>query len=157
MFRLPAMEEQSLQERFFKAGRCFGCGPANPRGLHLNSFPIDELRLKAIWTPQEHHEAFPGILNGGIIGTLLDCHSTWTAWWSLFQRDGNEEPMALTAEYSVSLLRPTPLDRPVRLTTTAVDLGERRARVTGVLEVDGVEHATSSGTFIRPRETFPLH
>lgn len=151
------MEEQSLQQRFFNAGRCFGCGPANPRGLQLKSFAVDELTLEATWTPQEHHEAFPGILNGGIIGTLLDCHSTWTAWWSLFQRDGNEEPMALTAEYTVRLLRPTPLDRPLRLIARAAELGERRARVTGVLEVDGIEHATSSGLFIRPKESFQLH
>jgi acyl-coenzyme A thioesterase PaaI-like protein len=151
------MEQLSLQDRLFAQGRCFGCGPANAQGLQLKSLAIDELTLEASWIAQEHHEAFPGVLNGGIIGTLLDCHSTWAAWWALFQRDGNEAPFALTAEYTVRLLRPTPIDRPLRLTARAVDLGTRRAEVTGVLEVDGLEHATSSGTFIRPKEVFPLH
>jgi acyl-coenzyme A thioesterase PaaI-like protein len=151
------MNERSLQDRFLPNGRCFGCGPANPLGLQIKSFAVDERTLEATWIPQGHHEAFPGILNGGIIGTLLDCHSTWAAWWSLSRRDGNEDLFPLTAEYSIKLLRPTPLDRPLTLTARAVDLGERRAEVAGVLGVDGIEHATSTGTFIRPRKPFPLH
>ena len=29
----------SLQERDAPLGQCFGCGPANPDGLHIRSFP----------------------------------------------------------------------------------------------------------------------
>ena len=151
------MEERSLQERFLPEGRCFGCGPRNPLGLRLKSFEKDERTVEAVWTPRVEHEAFPGVLNGGIIGTLLDCHSLWSAWWSLFQRDGQKEPWLLTAEYSIKLLRPTPLDRPVTLVATSTELGERGASVAGSLTVDGLECATSTGTFIRARKAFALH
>ena len=61
--------------------------PANERGLHVRSFPADTAdadgagEVVCDWTPAAHHEAFPGVLNGGIIGTLMDCHSNWTAAW----------------------------------------------------------------------------
>jgi hypothetical protein len=33
------MPEQSLQEKYAPGNACFGCGPANPDGLHIRSFP----------------------------------------------------------------------------------------------------------------------
>jgi hypothetical protein len=69
----------SLQERYAPSLRCFGCGPANPEGLHVRSFVGGDGVLVATWRAGPHHEAFPGVLNGGIIGTLLDCHCNWAA------------------------------------------------------------------------------
>ena len=77
-----AAHDTSLQERFAPENRCFGCGPANPRGLRLRSFPASDdpnADVVMTWTPENYHEAFEGMLNGGIIGTLLDCHGNWTA------------------------------------------------------------------------------
>ena len=44
----------SLQERYAPQGRCFGCGPANPDGLHIRSFPSaeDPATVVAEWTPE---------------------------------------------------------------------------------------------------------
>jgi hypothetical protein len=69
---------KSLQETYAPANECFGCGPANPKGLQIRSFEQGD-EVVAEWTPQKHHEAFPGVLNGGIIGALLDCHCNWAA------------------------------------------------------------------------------
>jgi acyl-coenzyme A thioesterase PaaI-like protein len=151
------MDRPSLQERFFPEGRCYGCGPANEAGLRLKTYDVDETTVEASWMPEPHHLAFPGILNGGIIGTLLDCHSTIGSWWAFF----NETPEAehfqtLTAEYTIKLLKPTPVDRPLYLTANVVDLTDRRATMEGSLSVDGEETATSTGIFIRPREPFAL-
>ena len=66
----------SVQERYAPENACFGCGPANPKGLRIRSFEDGDV-LRAEWTPQGHHEAFEGMLNGGIIGALMDCHSNW--------------------------------------------------------------------------------
>ena len=60
------MDGPSLQERYAPENACFGCGPANPQGLHVRTF-VEGDECVAEWTPQPHHEAFPGILNGGII------------------------------------------------------------------------------------------
>ncbi|HXS02169.1 MAG TPA: hypothetical protein VN724_16455, partial [Pyrinomonadaceae bacterium] len=64
---------QSIQETFAPSLACFGCGPANPKGLHVRSFP-DGDEVVAEWQPAPEYEAYNGMLNGGIIGTLLDCH-----------------------------------------------------------------------------------
>jgi hypothetical protein len=71
-------QSQSLQEQYAPANACWGCGPANPEGLRIRSFPKGD-EVVAVWKPEPKYEAFPGVLNGGIIGTLLDCHCNWTA------------------------------------------------------------------------------
>jgi hypothetical protein len=68
------MARQSVQDRYAPDNHCFGCGPANPKGLGIKSFETENGELVAEWTPEiPTHEAFDGMLNGGIIGALLDC------------------------------------------------------------------------------------
>ena len=63
--------------------------------------------MVAEWTPEMKYEAFPGVLNGGIIGTLLDCHCNWTAAWHLMNKAGADyPPCTVTADYAIKLLRP---------------------------------------------------
>src|SRR5262249_53675742 len=83
--------QQSLQHRFAPANRCFGCGPSNEKGLRLKSFPQGD-ECVCEWRPEKHHEAFEGMLNGGICGALLDCHSNWTAAWHLMNANGLATP-----------------------------------------------------------------
>ncbi len=72
---------------------CFGCGPANPAGLRIRSFEEGDAGV-ARWRPGPHHHAFPGTLNGGIVGALLDCHSNWAATTALMRAAGAETPPA---------------------------------------------------------------
>jgi hypothetical protein len=60
-------EARSVQERYAPQNRCFGCGPANPKGLRIRSFE-NAGGLRAEWTPEAHHEAWEGAVNGGILG-----------------------------------------------------------------------------------------
>jgi acyl-coenzyme A thioesterase PaaI-like protein len=120
------MRQESLQDRYFSSGTCFGCGPANPKGLRIKSLVRGE-EVVAHWEAESHHEAFPGMLSGGIIGTLLDCHSNWTAAHHLMLRAGEEHPpCTVTAEFHVKLLRPTPSgEGPISLRARAVELSDR--------------------------------
>src|SRR5688500_17766457 len=100
---------QSLQEQYAPNNQCFGCGPANDKGLRLKSHPEGD-ELVAEFRPEPHHQAFAGVLNGGICGALLDCHSNWTAAYHLMKRDGlDSPPCTVTADFHVKLRRPTPL------------------------------------------------
>ena len=85
------MSDPSLQERYAPQSICFGCGPANEKGLRIRSF-LDGGEVVMDWTPSPEHQAFPGMLNGGIIGALLDCHSNWAAAYHLMRRTGAERP-----------------------------------------------------------------
>jgi len=104
-----------IQEQYAPHNACFGCGPANKKGLGIRSFVQDD-KLVAEWTAEKHHEAFPGMLNGGIIGSLLDCHCNWTAAWHLMIINKvDTPPCTVTADYTIKLLRPTPTDGMISL------------------------------------------
>lgn len=150
-------DEPSLQERFAPDTICFGCGPANPQGLHVRSHATADGAV-ADWTPGPHHAAFPGVLNGGIIGTLLDCHSNWTAAHHLMRRRAAKRPPpTVTADYAVRLLRPTPTDGSVRLHARVVESTDDRATVEATLEAGGVVTATCRGTFVAVRRGHPAY
>ena len=97
---------QSLQDHYAPNNSCFGCGPANPDGLGIKSF-VDGDEIVCTWQPQTMHQAFPGVLNGGIIGALLDCHCNWAAAYHQMLAQGVAvPPCTVTAEYSIKLRRP---------------------------------------------------
>ena len=151
------MDGPSLQERYAPGNACFGCGPANPQGLHVRSF-IDGDECVAEWSPQPHHEAFPGILNGGIIGTLLDCHANWAAAWHLMQKRGAKTPpCTVTADYAVKFLHPTPSSAPVKLRARVVESSENSAVVRATLESGGKVCDTCRGTFVAVKPGHPAY
>lgn len=146
-----------LQERYAPDNACFGCGPANANGLRVRSF-LEGDELVAEWKPEPHHEAFPGVLNGGIIGTLLDCHCNWMAAWHLMQRAGADRPpCTVTADYAITMKRPTPTGGPVRLRASVVEATDDRAVVAGTLEGGGRICATCRGTFVAVRPGHPAY
>jgi acyl-coenzyme A thioesterase PaaI-like protein len=147
----------SLQERFSPNSPCFGCGPANAQGLHVRSFPEGD-EVVADWTPQPHHEAFPGMLNGGIIGALLDCHCNWAAAYHLMRQSAAEAPpCTVTADYAIKLLRPTPSGAPVHLRAHVVESKADRATVEGTLLSGGKVCATCRGTFVAVKPGHPAY
>lgn len=151
------MNEKSLQEQFAPANACFGCGPANERGLRIRSFARGT-EVWAEWQPEPYHEAFPGVLNGGIIGTLLDCHSNWTAAWHLMNRlHAPAPPCTVTADYSIKLLRPTPTDEKLTLTARVVEATDDRALVEAQLIAKGKVCATCRGTFVAVKPGHPAY
>lgn len=151
------MTPLSLQENYSPASICFGCGPANPKGLHLCSFVRGD-EVVATWKPSPHHAAFPGVLNGGIIGSLLDCHCNWTAAHQLMVHNGLEKPpCTVTADYAIRLLRPTPMDAAVELSARVVEASHDRATVEGTLSSGGKPRATCRGTFVAVRPGHPAY
>lgn len=147
--------DQSLQEKYAPNNSCWGCGPANAEGLRIRSFPKGD-ELVAEWKPEQKYEAFPGVLNGGIIGTLLDCHCNWTAAWHLMKKTGADHlPCTVTANYAIKLLRPTPTSGSVFLSAKVIESTEDRATVEGSLSVGGKICATCRGTFVAVKEGHP--
>jgi acyl-coenzyme A thioesterase PaaI-like protein len=147
---------QSLQDQYAPASRCFGCGPANDKGLRIKS-RVEGDEVVAEFTPEEHHEAFPNMLNGGIIGALLDCHSNWSAAYHLMTRHGQDKPpCTVTADFHVKLRRPTPLELVV-LRARIVEATDDRCVVEATLESAGKVTATCRGTFVAVKEGHPAY
>ena len=155
---------KSLQETYSPNGICFGCGPKNEKGLKIKSYAepgSDE--VIAEHSPESYQEAFPGMLNGGIIGALLDCHSNWTAAYVLMKKMGvSEPPCTVTADFHVKLRAPTPSNQKVRLKAKAVEAKEDRAKIEAQLftvEPDQSEKltATCTGTFVAVKPGHPAY
>jgi acyl-coenzyme A thioesterase PaaI-like protein len=148
---------QSLQEQYAPNNRCFGCGPMNDKGLRIRSF-VEGDEVKCTWRPESHHLAFDNMLNGGICGALLDCHSNWAAAYYLMKRLGQDAPpCTVTAEFDVKLLAPTPMDAPIELSAKVVDGSDRKAVVEATLSVNGKVTATCRGTFVAVKEGHPAY
>ena len=148
---------KSIQETYAPNLACFGCGPANEKGLHIRSFPQNG-EVVATWHAEAHHEAFPGMLNGGIIGALLDCHSNWTAAYFLMKRDGADHaPCTVTAEFHVKLLRPTPSNATIYLKARVVESSDDRATVEAELIANGKVCDTCRGVFVAVKEGHPAY
>jgi acyl-coenzyme A thioesterase PaaI-like protein len=149
--------ELCLQEQYAPHNTCFGCGPSNSKGLRVRSFVQGE-KIIADWAPEAHHEAFPGVLNGGIIGALLDCHSNWTAAWYLMKLAGEDHPpCTVTADYAIKLHRPTPTQGSIHLTARIVESKKDRAVVEAELTAEGKVCATCRGTFVAVKPGHPAY
>ena len=151
------MSEPSLQERYAPQSICFGCGPANEKGLRIRSF-LDGGEVVMDWTPSPEHQAFPGMVNGGIIGALLDCHMNWTAAHHLMVRAVlDTPPVTVTAEFSVQLKRPTPSGQPVHLRARVMESSADRAVVEATLSSADAVCATGRGTFVAVKPGHPAY
>ncbi|KXZ44480.1 hypothetical protein GPECTOR_67g320 [Gonium pectorale] len=120
------------QEAYHPESLCFGCGPAHPDGLRLESrrMPGGGLgRLEGRARVSSKYIAFPGIINGGVVSTLLDCHGNWAAAIALMDKGClPRPPLTLTASMEVRYLEPTPPDTDLIL----------RSRVLSIRDAPGV-------------------
>ncbi len=147
----------SLQDEFAPNNRCFGCGPKNDKGLRIKSF-VDSDRVVAHFTPESHHLAFEGMLNGGICGTLLDCHSNWCAAYHIMKkRNESAPPCTVTAEFSVKLLKPTPMNAVLTLEASPIEVTEKKAIIDACIKANGDVTATCRGVFVAVREGHPAY
>ena len=148
---------EGVQRTYAPSSICYGCGPANPHGLRINSYR-EGAELVAFFRPEPHHHAFPGMVNGGIIGTLLDCHGNWAAAVALMEAsDEAEPPCTVTASYGIRLLRPTPMDTDLKVTARVTKIEGRKAWVEMELEAEGKRCAEGDGLFVAVTEGHPAY
>lgn len=146
---------EALQDKYAPQNQCFGCGPANAKGLRIKSH-VEGDELIAEFMPEPHHVAFPGVVNGGIIGALLDCHCNWTAAWHIMNKHGQDTPpCTVTANYAIELKRPTPTGVPLHLRAHVVESADDRATIEGTITANGKVTATCRGLFVAVKEGHP--
>ncbi len=98
------------------------------------------------------------MLNGGIIGALLDCHSNWTAANFLRHQNGMQEmPCTVTADFHVVLKRPTPSNQELKLKARVVEEKPDRAVIEAELWCGQKVTATCKGTFVAVKEGHPAY
>ena len=145
----------ALQDKYFADMACFGCGPANPDGLQLKSELASDGTVVATFTPWPQHDNGLGFLNGGIIATLLDCHSGITVTHAAYEHGwgalaGVPLPY-VTAGLDVRYLRPAPLREPVSLVAEISSATEPEIVCHVRLEHDGKTRAEADALWKRWR------
>ena len=138
MTTAPAFQDLYLEAR----ADCWGCGRNNPDGLYIKShWEGDE--AVAQFSPKPEHMGHKGVLNGGIIATLVDCHCIGLAMADGHKREGREigtEPLItyVTGSLKVDYLKPTPLNgHPVELRAKIEKVDARKTWMTCTLSAGG--------------------
>ncbi|MCP4425629.1 MAG: PaaI family thioesterase [Chloroflexi bacterium] len=125
---------------------CYGCGRLNERGHQIKSY-WDGDESVAHFTPEPYHTAVPGYVYGGLIASLIDCHSTGTAAAAAYRAEGramDTEPILrfLTASLHVDYLKPTPMDGPLELRGQVKEIKGRKVVIASTLSANGEVCAT---------------
>lgn len=117
-------EELPVQEAYTPESNCWGCGPAAPDGLMLRSFRVPG-GLEAMVELDAKYCAFPGIINGGVVSALFDCHGNWTAAIALMDKAAlPKPPLTLTYEMLCTFKETTPPGEPLILRSQIVRIKE---------------------------------
>ncbi len=120
---------------------CYGCGYLNEHGLQIKSRWEGEDSVCRL-TPQPYHTAFPGYVYGGLIASVIDCHSVGTAAAAWMKANGKEIGANMTERFvtgslKIDYVRPTPLGGEIEVRARATEVGERKVIVEAELIAGG--------------------
>jgi hypothetical protein len=145
----------SVQELAAPEGVCYGCGCSHPSGLHLKSHWHDDgIHLISRHSPDSTFLGWPGLVYGGLLAMLVDCHSNWTAMAYHYRAEGREPGSlpridCVTGQLNLTYLKPTPMG--VELLLKARVEGEvgRKSRVICEVWADDVLTVSADSVFVR--------
>lgn len=136
------MEQIAFQDFYPELlSHCYGCGRLNEHGLQIKSY-WDGDESVCVFQPRRYHTAVPGYVYGGLIASLIDCHSTGTAAAAAYRADDrpmDTEPAYrfLTASLHVDYLSPTPIDGPLEIRGMVKEIKGRKVVITTNLLAKG--------------------
>lgn len=135
------MSDRAFQDQG-SVSHCHGCGADNDKGLRIKSY-WDGDEAVCTWKAQPHHcGGTKKIVNGGIVASLIDCHSLNLAIAHAYRNEGRSIGTSprigyVTANLSVSYLKPTPIDQPLQLRAKIIRAEGRKAWVRCTLSASG--------------------
>lgn len=129
---------------------CYGCGRLNEHGHHVRT-EWDGDETVSIFTPEPWHIAVPGFVYGGLIASIVDCHSTGSAALACYRAEGREpgtEPpfRFVTGSLHVDYLKPTPLGGPLTIRGRIKQIKGRKVIVESTVYANGI--ATARGEVV---------
>jgi len=146
--------QRAIQDHFKKEHDiCYGCGKNNPDGLHIKTL-WDGHRGEFRFKPESCHTAFPGVVYGGLLACLVDCHCIGTAIaasYDMEKREPGSDPaiMFATANLNINYLKPTPMDRELLLKSHVTELKPKKAVIACSIFADSLECVTASVVAVR--------
>ncbi len=149
------MKEKAFQDQG-SVRYCCGCGADNEKGLRIKSI-WDGDEATCTWKAEPHHcGGSKEIVNGGIIASLIDCHSLNLAIAHAYKTEGrpigsSPRIFYVTANMNVSYVRPTPIDESLHLRARIKKIEGRKTWVSCTLSAKGQIRAVGEVLGIRVR------
>jgi uncharacterized protein (TIGR00369 family) len=124
--------------------QCFGCGPTNPAGLHLQFTVAEDKSVVCLAEISSNYEGPPGYVHGGIIATLLD--------EAMSKANRASGVIAMTRQMQVEYLRPVPSGNSIRVEGHVTQSEGRKHWCTArILSSENAVLAEAKGLFIAIR------
>lgn len=138
--------------------QCYGCGSNNHHGHQIKTH-WDGEETVTFFTPEPYHTSVPGYAYGGLIASLIDCHSTGTAAAAMYRSEGREmnslPPFRfVTGSLHVDFVKPTPIDGPLEIRGRIKEIKGRKVIVESTVSSNGVITARGEVVALQMPETF---
>jgi len=153
------MKVKAIQELYpDEYSHCYGCGRLNQQGLHIKSFWEGEESV-CHYTLESHFSGgVPGSAYGGLIASLIDCHSSATAAAAKLRAEGlslGDRPPSryVSVSLKVDFLKPTPTGKVLELRGRVKEMTARKAIVSVTLSAEGEIRAQGEAVLVQLRET----
>jgi acyl-coenzyme A thioesterase PaaI-like protein len=120
---------------------CFGCGHLNHAGHRIKTYWDGDSTVTR-FTPLPEHTAVPGFVYGGLLASLIDCHSTGSGAAALARARGIDmerqgAPRCVTGSLEVRYSAPTPMGVELEIRGTIHEVKGRKVVVGSTLSADG--------------------
>lgn len=145
---------KAIQETYNpEAAICYGCGRNNDQGLHIQTRWDGEIG-HCTFVPRPEHTAFPGFVYGGLLASLIDCHSIGTAIAAMYDAENREpgsspEITCVTGNLNVSYKKPTPMGDELKIEARIKELTAKKAIVITEVIANGVVCVTGETVAVR--------
>lgn len=121
---------------------CYGCGRLNEHGYRIQTFWEGDDSVTR-YVPEAFHTAVPGLVYGGLLASLIDCHSTGTAAAAMYRAENRAMDSSppfrfVTGSLQVHYLRPTPLGPELVIRGRVQEIVRRKVTIASTVQVDGV-------------------
>ncbi|MDR1424481.1 MAG: PaaI family thioesterase [Azoarcus sp.] len=144
--------DHALQDLCMPGGICYGCGPSNADGIQIKSYwDAGGKCVIATVDPDRKYTSWPGLVYGGFLAMLVDCHSNWTVMAYHYRAEGRAPGSlpkigCVTGQLSIRYLKPTPMGVPLHLSAWVEGDVARKSRV--ICEIRAGDELTAVGDSI---------
>lgn len=151
---MPAFQDHYPEN----VAHCYGCGRLNPAGHQIKTvWEGDESVTR--FQPKPEHTAIPGFVYGGLLASLIDCHSTGTGAAAMYRAENramdSQPPFRfVTGSLQVSYLKPTPLGPILEIRGKVREIKGRKVIVNTTVYADGVATATGEVVALQMPDSF---
>ena len=137
---------------------CYGCGNLNSHGHQIKTY-WDGDETVTRFTPEPYHTSVPGFAYGGLIASLIDCHSTGTAAAAMYRAEGRDMDTLppfrfVTGSLWVDFLKPTPISGAIEIRGRVKEIKGRKVIVETTVQVDGVVTARGEVLAVQMPDSF---